>query len=113
MVRFPDEDRQFRGPARRRLRDGLAHSPDTYPSRAYYGHYLRWAFERTHDRYADWVRVREIVATVVDLRDVPAGFQELELSTGERLRGPLTELLRPENYLGAAPDLVDRVLRRL
>ncbi|WP_433567573.1 hypothetical protein ACQP1O_03960 [Nocardia sp. CA-151230] len=25
----------------------------------------------------------------------------------------LAELLRPENYLGAAPDLVDRVLRRI
>lgn len=28
-------------------------SPDTYPPRAFYGHYLRWAFERTRDRYAE------------------------------------------------------------
>ncbi|WP_458686166.1 hypothetical protein [Nocardia tengchongensis] len=32
---------------------------------------------------------------------------------GHLSRLELTELLRPENYLGAAPDLVDRVLRRL
>ncbi|MFE3102981.1 3-carboxy-cis,cis-muconate cycloisomerase family FAD/NAD(P)-binding protein [Nocardia tengchongensis] len=79
-------------------------SPDTYPSRAYYGHYLRWAFERTRDRYADWVRVREIVATVVDLRDGPGGFQELELSTGERLRGLHAVVLTQGHLAEAPPD---------
>ncbi|MFJ9362932.1 FAD/NAD(P)-binding protein [Nocardia sp. NPDC101769] len=77
-------------------------SPESYPPRAFYGHYLRWAFERTRDRYADWVRVREIVATVVDMRDGPGGFQELELDTGERLRG-LHAVVLTQGHLAEAP----------
>ncbi|MGW4123156.1 FAD/NAD(P)-binding protein [Nocardia sp. NPDC004711] len=77
-------------------------SPESYPPRAFYGHYLRWAFERTRDRYADWVRVSEIVATVVDMRDGPGGFQELELDTGERLRG-LHAVVLTQGHLAEAP----------
>lgn len=61
---------------------------DTYPTRAFYGHYLRWAFEHIRDRYADRVRAHEITATVTDLRDDTAGLQELSLSTG----GPIGAL---------------------
>lgn len=61
--------------------------PNTYPTRAFYGHYLRWAYEHTRDRYARWARTHEITATVTDLRDDSAGLQELTLSTGERIGG--------------------------
>ncbi len=61
--------------------------PNTYPTRAFYGHYLRWAYEHIRDRYARWVRTHEITATATDLRDDPAGLQELTLSTGERIGG--------------------------
>ncbi|MCM6773543.1 FAD/NAD(P)-binding protein [Nocardia sp. CDC159] len=59
--------------------------PDTYPTRSFYGHYLRWAYERTRDRYARWVRAHELTATVIDLRDGPGGLQELVLDDGERI----------------------------
>ncbi|GAB2561715.1 hypothetical protein GCM10027167_81020 [Nocardia heshunensis] len=81
------------------FRQALRIAPETYPPRAYYGHYLRWAFERTRDRYAEWVRVREIVATALDLRDGPGGLQELDLSTGERLRG-LHAVVLTQGHLG-------------
>ncbi len=61
--------------------------PNTYPPRAVYGHYLRWAFQHIRDRYASRVRAHEITATVTDLRDDPAGLQELTLSTGDRITG--------------------------
>ncbi|GAA5085986.1 3-carboxy-cis,cis-muconate cycloisomerase family FAD/NAD(P)-binding protein [Nocardia iowensis] len=61
--------------------------PNTYPTRALYGHYLRWAYERTRDRYAPWVRAHELTATVTDLRDDATGLQELALDTGDRLCG--------------------------
>ncbi|MGV9679763.1 FAD/NAD(P)-binding protein [Nocardia sp. NPDC003482] len=60
-------------------------APDTYPTRAFYGHYLRWAYRRTRDRAASRVRAHEIVGTVVDLRDRADGLQELELSDGRRI----------------------------
>ncbi|WP_067535406.1 FAD/NAD(P)-binding protein [Nocardia crassostreae] len=62
-------------------------APNTYPTRAFYGHYLRWAYEHLRDRYAPWLRTHEITATATDLRDDPAGLQELTLSTGERIGG--------------------------
>ncbi|MGY2061427.1 FAD/NAD(P)-binding protein, partial [Nocardia gipuzkoensis] len=61
--------------------------PNTYPSRAFYGHYLRWAYEHIRDRYAHRVRTVEITAAATDLRDDSVGLQELTLSTGETLTG--------------------------
>ncbi|KAA0020221.1 FAD/NAD(P)-binding protein [Antrihabitans cavernicola] len=60
---------------------------NTYPTRALYGYYLRWAYEHIRDRYAPWVRVHEHTATATRLRDDPEGLQELTLSTGECIGG--------------------------
>ncbi|MEC3913383.1 3-carboxy-cis,cis-muconate cycloisomerase family FAD/NAD(P)-binding protein [Nocardia sp. CDC160] len=92
----------FAGLPSEAFQQALRIAPETYPPRAYYGHYLRWAFERTRDRYAEWVRVREIVATVLDVRDGPGGFQELDLSTGERLRG-LHAVVLTQGHLAETP----------
>ncbi|MFJ4651862.1 FAD/NAD(P)-binding protein [Nocardia sp. NPDC088792] len=62
-------------------------APNTYPTRAFYGHYLRWAYEHIRDRYTPWLRIHEITATATDLRDEESGLQELTLSTGERIGG--------------------------
>ncbi|WP_327143675.1 3-carboxy-cis,cis-muconate cycloisomerase family FAD/NAD(P)-binding protein [Nocardia sp. NBC_01327] len=89
----------FAGLPARAYREALRMRAESYPPRYFYGHYLRWAFERTRDRYAEWVHVREIVATAVDLRDGPGGLQELELSTGERVRG-LHAVVLTQGHLG-------------
>ncbi|MFB7721416.1 FAD/NAD(P)-binding protein [Nocardia sp. NPDC056100] len=83
-------------------REALRIRADTYPPRYFYGHYLRWAFERTRDRYSEWVHTREIVATATDLWDGPGGLQELELSTGERIRG-LHAVVLAQGHLGEEP----------
>ncbi|MFC9993577.1 FAD/NAD(P)-binding protein [Nocardia sp. NPDC127526] len=83
-------------------REALRITPQSYPPRYFYGHYLRWAFERTRNRYADRVRVREVVATAVDLRDGPGRLQELTLSTGERVRG-LHAVVLTQGHLGELP----------
>ncbi|WP_332909537.1 3-carboxy-cis,cis-muconate cycloisomerase family FAD/NAD(P)-binding protein [Nocardia yamanashiensis] len=97
-------------------REALRIRPESYPPRYFYGHYLRWVFERTRDHYAEWVHVREITATAVDLRDGPGGLQEVELSTGERLRG-LHAVVLAQGHLaelganepGALPDSARRL----
>ncbi|MFI5781866.1 FAD/NAD(P)-binding protein [Nocardia sp. NPDC051570] len=68
-------------------REACRTEPNTYPTRAFYGHYLRWAYEHIRDRYARWIRTHEITAAATDLRDDPGGLQELTLSTGEQLTG--------------------------
>ncbi|WP_280470130.1 FAD/NAD(P)-binding protein [Nocardia brasiliensis] len=61
--------------------------PDTYPTRAGYGYYLRWSYEHIRYRYRSVAHAQEITATALDLRDEPSGLQELRLSNGEHLRG--------------------------
>ncbi|WP_433579827.1 FAD/NAD(P)-binding protein [Nocardia brasiliensis] len=65
--------------------EARALGPDTYPTRALYGHYLRWAYEHIRDLHANSVRANEITATVLDVHDQPSGLQEVELSTGARV----------------------------
>lgn len=89
----------FSGLPESAFREAIRMRADTYPPRYFYGHYLRWAFERTRDRYAEWVQVREIVATAVNLWDGPGGLQELELSTGERVRG-IHAVVLTQGHLG-------------
>ncbi|WP_297618732.1 3-carboxy-cis,cis-muconate cycloisomerase family FAD/NAD(P)-binding protein [Nocardia sp.] len=61
--------------------------PDSYPSRALCGHYLRWSFERISGRRGRRVSVREITATATDMWDGPGGLQALELDSGRRIHG--------------------------
>ncbi|MCU1644914.1 MAG: hypothetical protein JWN03_5189 [Nocardia sp.] len=78
-------------------------TPDGYPTRAIYGHYLRWAYEHLRDRYQPWLRVHEITATATDLRDEPAGLQSLTLSTGERIVGLHAVVLAQGHVLPQRP----------
>lgn len=57
-------------------------TPNSYPSRSFYGHYLRWAYEHLAARHADTVDVIELTATVTSLVEDKEGLQRLELDDG-------------------------------
>lgn len=62
--------------------------PGSYPSRALYGHYLRWAFRwvvRTAPARVS-VRVHRDTATALDAGDAGDGHDVLRLASGTRLR---------------------------
>ncbi|MEU6374357.1 FAD/NAD(P)-binding protein [Streptomyces sp. NPDC046909] len=61
--------------------------PDSYPSRALYGHYLEWAFERVVRRAPERVSVRVHRARAVAVDDDPTEppYQDVLLDDGTRL----------------------------
>ena len=59
--------------------------PDDYPSRAFYGSYLQWARDRIIWTAPPAVSFESHQATAVDVRDTPAGLQEVVLNTGETI----------------------------
>ncbi|SBT95743.1 FAD-NAD(P)-binding [Streptomyces sp. DI166] len=59
--------------------------PDTYPTRAFYGHYLRWAFDRTVDGAPDRVTVTWHRSRAVALDD-----EAVALATGHPPRQRVT-----------------------
>jgi hypothetical protein len=61
--------------------------PDSYPTRAFYGHYLRWVFERLTRFSPDLVAVEAHGVTAVGLDDAPDGTQTVTLSDGRVLTG--------------------------
>jgi len=61
--------------------------PDSYPTRAFYGHYLRWVFERLIAFADGTVTVVTHGANAEALVDEPDGTQTVTLSTGDRLSG--------------------------
>ncbi|MFG3255704.1 FAD/NAD(P)-binding protein [Streptomyces sp. NPDC048172] len=100
--------------------------PDAYPTRAFYGHYLEWAFRRVHDGAPDRMRCVVHRARAVELTDEdvpgedvpgegipgengPHGLQRLRLENGTELAGlhavvlaqghlPLRRTRRQEEY---------------
>jgi hypothetical protein len=60
--------------------------PDDYPSRAFYGHYLRWVFERLCRDAPDHVSVEVHTASAVALDD-DGGRQTVTLRDGTTLTG--------------------------
>ncbi|MFJ6696408.1 FAD/NAD(P)-binding protein [Streptomyces sp. NPDC091272] len=60
-------------------------SPDSYPTRALYGHYLRWAFQRTVETAPSNLRVRVHEDSAVTL-DGRGTAQLLQLAGGDCLR---------------------------
>lgn len=60
-------------------------APDTYPTRIFYGHYLRWAFEHIRNRSHERIDVIEVHGSAVDVRDDSSGLQTVELDTGDEL----------------------------
>ena len=80
-------------------------TPDSYPSRSFYGHYLRWAYQHLATRHGATVNVIEITATVTDLAEDDDGLQRLELDDGSTI-DRLDAVVLTQGHLGlqSEPD---------
>ncbi|MEW2313971.1 FAD/NAD(P)-binding protein [Streptomyces bauhiniae] len=70
--------------------EARALGPDSYPTRAFYGHYLRWVFRRLLATAPAHITVRVHASRAVALDDtgpVPGGPQSVLLADGTRLTG--------------------------
>ncbi|MER8032263.1 FAD/NAD(P)-binding protein [Streptomyces bauhiniae] len=70
--------------------EARALGPDSYPTRAFYGHYLRWVFRRLTATAPAHITVRVHTSRAVALDDtgpVPGGPQSVLLADGTRLTG--------------------------
>lgn len=88
--------------------------PDTYPTRALYGSYLTWAFQRVVAGTAAHVRVRTHPLRAVALEDdgAPAGQpgpQTVVLEDGTRLTG-LSAVVLAQGHVPAQPTRTEREL---
>ncbi|WUR81669.1 FAD/NAD(P)-binding protein [Streptomyces phaeochromogenes] len=61
--------------------------PDTYPTRAFHGHYLEWVFRHLLRTAPSGVTVHTHRATAVALADTPDGRQTVTLAGGGQLAG--------------------------
>jgi hypothetical protein len=89
--------------------------PDDYPSRAFYGSYLRWTRRRIVRLAPPSVRFVPHRSAAVDIRDTGAGLQEVVLADGTSLGGLQAVVLalghRPHE-LGAAEAELSRFADR-
>lgn len=53
--------------------------PDSYPTRAFYGHYLRWVYKRLIENLPSNIKVYSHVTTAIGLDDLPIGKQIIYL----------------------------------
>lgn len=60
-------------------------TPWSHPTRAFHGHYLRWAFERARDRLPGGVRLTVHATRAVAIDDTADGRQTVRLEDGGRL----------------------------
>src|SRR6476469_8431157 len=67
--------------------EAVALGPDDYPSRAFYGSYLRGARDRKIWTAPPAVSFESHQSTAVDVRDTRDGLQEVVLNTGETIGG--------------------------
>ncbi|WP_330332222.1 FAD/NAD(P)-binding protein [Streptomyces sp. NBC_00536] len=76
--------------------------PDTYPTRAFYGHYLQWAFEEALDAAPAHMDIQVHRTRAIALHDsgVPGGAQSVELADGVRLSG-LSAVILAQGHLPA------------
>ncbi|MFC0495360.1 FAD/NAD(P)-binding protein [Streptomyces mutabilis] len=85
--------------------------PDSYPTRALYGHYLRWAYRRVVDGAPPHLAVSTHRARAVALHDdpdaAPRTLQRVELSDGTRLGG-LDAVILCQGHVPARPDAAER-----
>ncbi|MBY8882377.1 FAD/NAD(P)-binding protein [Actinacidiphila acidipaludis] len=88
--------------------------PDTYPTRAFYGHYLAWAYRHILARAPRAVTVHHHRLTAVALDDEPhragragAPRQQVVLEDGTTLHG-LDAVVLCQGHLPAAPDPAER-----
>ncbi|SDZ46588.1 FAD-NAD(P)-binding [Amycolatopsis xylanica] len=79
--------------------------PDDYPSRAFYGHYSRWALRRACRSKRAAVRLHE--ARAVALEDDADGSQVVTLDNGLRIEG-LSAVVLALGHLDMPPDARER-----
>ncbi|MFE0674387.1 FAD/NAD(P)-binding protein [Streptomyces sp. NPDC058867] len=101
------------------LDEARALGPDTYPTRAFYGHYLRWAFDRTLAGAPDQVTVTWHRARAVALDDEAAALatghpprQRVTLDNGAVLAG-LDAVVLAQGHLPARPTAAEEQFARL
>ncbi|GHF87033.1 FAD/NAD(P)-binding protein [Streptomyces griseosporeus] len=82
------------------LREARDLGPNSYPTRALYGHYLRWAFQRTVETAPRHVSVRVHRDTAVELSD-HGDHQVLRLAGGDRL--PVDVVVLAQGHLPSLP----------
>lgn len=91
--------------------EARALGPDSYPTRAFYGHYLRWVFRRLIATAPAHITVRVHASRAVALDDtvpVPDGPQSVLLADGTRLTGLDAVVLA----LGHLPNEPSEEIRR-
>ncbi|TQS23751.1 FAD/NAD(P)-binding domain-containing protein [Microbispora sp. KK1-11] len=102
LVLFPDGVEEDVLAEARRL------GPDTYPTRAFYGRYLRWVFERVVARAPRQVEVRVHATRATALDDVPGtGAQRVVLEDGTVL-GALDAVVLAQGHLPVEPTDAER-----
>ncbi|MFC7309215.1 FAD/NAD(P)-binding protein [Streptomyces monticola] len=84
--------------------------PNSYPSRACYGHYLTWAFDRVRRTAPDHVRLVVHRASARRLRDRADGRQDVVLDDGSTLVAGAVVLA--QGHLDAEPGAEVRALAR-
>ncbi|MET9225622.1 FAD/NAD(P)-binding protein [Lentzea sp. NPDC003310] len=89
--------------------EALGLGPDTYPTRAFYGHYLRWVLDHVITSAPANVSIVRHADTAVDLADDEAGLQTLTLRSGERLAG-LHAVVLALGHLDVVPTAVEKSL---
>ncbi|MBB5936970.1 FAD/NAD(P)-binding protein [Streptomyces zagrosensis] len=97
------------------LAEAAALGPDTYPTRALYGSYLSWAFQRIVAGAPAKVTLRVHAARAVALDDDTVGTQTVALSNGARLTN-LSAVVLAQGHVPVEPspqenDLTDFAAR--
>ncbi|MFF4607520.1 FAD/NAD(P)-binding protein [Streptomyces sp. NPDC001339] len=69
------------------LAEAAGLTPDSYPTRAFYGHYLEWVFQRVIRTAPPQVRVVVHATRAVRLQDEADGRQSVTLADGVRVEG--------------------------
>ncbi|MDI3390558.1 FAD/NAD(P)-binding protein [Streptomyces sp. B-S-A8] len=93
------------------LREARVMGPDTYPTRAFYGHYLRWVYRRIVEGAPPNLTVTAHRSRAVALDDDTGAahgtLQRVELSDATRLTG-LDAVILCQGHLPARPDNAER-----
>lgn len=77
-------------------------TPDSYPTRSFYGQYLRWAFEHIANRYRRNLTINEIDELAVDVVNSDDGKQTVVLEHGRHL-DRLDAVVLTQGHLGLCP----------
>lgn len=80
----PMDGQQYEEPV---LAEARTLTPDAYPTRAFYGHYLTWVFQRVSTTAPDQVTTVVHRARAVGLDDEPGGTQRVLLDNGALISG--------------------------